>query len=256
MLFRLCPVCHAGLEFAEGLNEAELSCPSCLAKVPNPSVGIPSSPPTSSPTSAATTEAAPVPPRCLRCGQGVQAGWQYCPYCKAELAIAHLAPAAAIREGRREPWRQTVPQEQPLDTEVRKDTTGSGAILVVLACVLLVSVLVLFASGLPALGLMLIVLGAVVGGILLLSGVVQPKNAPSPADRSALAPERIGRIHSRATTASTAVGTGVTAAVGGCALGALVTAVVAIMLLMSVLAAIGNAIETCLTCGNPPAKHK
>ncbi|MGH7173792.1 MAG: hypothetical protein ACRELG_26215 [Gemmataceae bacterium] len=149
-----------------------------------------------------------------------------------------------------------MPEKEPLDAEVHKDTTGSVAILAVLACVLLVIVLVLFASGLPALGLMLIVLGAVVGGILLLSGVVRPKRIPSAADRSALAPERTGAMHDRGTTAAVAVGTGVTAAAGGCALGALVTAVVATMIIASVLAAIGNAIETCLTCGKPPAQHK
>jgi hypothetical protein len=205
MLYRLCPSCHAGLEFPEGLREPELTCPSCLANVPNPGASIQARPPTSRP--------APV--------------------------VLQLA------------------DDEPFDAVVRKDTRRSGLLLAVLASVFIAITLVLvfFAHGMPALGLLVIVLAAVTGGILLLSGLGQTKKARSSAELESLEPPG-GRGRERRGTAAVAVGTGVTAALGGCALGTLVTTVVAIMLLIAVVAAIGNAIETCLRCGNPPAQHK
>jgi hypothetical protein len=166
----------------------------------------------------------------------VQAGWRYCPFCNAELAAPSAPGETPSLPKGGHPDNEA---EEPLDTEVAKDTTGSGFILAMLAFVVVSMVILLFVSGAPAFALLVLVLGAVVGGILLLYGVGRPKGERSHAE---LPRPRRPR--------PAAVG-----ALGGCAFGAVVTGVVALMLLMAALAAIGNAVETCLTC-NQPAKPR
>ena len=120
----ICPFCRQRLEIASGIREAELTCPRCLKTVANPGVGIQSAPP---PRGAATaTEASPLE-QCPRCGKAVQAGWQYCPFCNAELTLPSVS--TGIREGyarhHLEDWT-----ERPLDVEVRRDSGAVGAGLI------------------------------------------------------------------------------------------------------------------------------
>jgi hypothetical protein len=124
----ICPFCRKHLQIAAGVREAELTCPRCLKKVANPGVGIQSTAPARGPAGA--TEAAPPLEQCPRCGEAVQSGWQYCPFCNAELAVP--SASRGIREGysdrhRREDWT-----ERPLDAEVRRDSSAVGAGLIAL----------------------------------------------------------------------------------------------------------------------------
>ena len=96
----ICSFCRQRLEIAEGIREAELTCPSCLNKVANPGVGIRTTPPARG--AAAATEASPLE-QCPRCGKAVQGGWQYCPFCNAQLAVpsalqaySHFVPPQII----------------------------------------------------------------------------------------------------------------------------------------------------------------
>jgi hypothetical protein len=121
----ICPFCRQRLEIAEGIRETELTCPRCLKKVPNPGVGIQSTPPTWG--AAAATEVSPLE-QCPRCGKAVERGWHYCPFCNAKLAVpaASTGIGAGYADRRRlEDWT-----ERPLDIEVRRDSSAVGAGLI------------------------------------------------------------------------------------------------------------------------------
>ncbi|HMF19130.1 MAG TPA: hypothetical protein VKE98_18110 [Gemmataceae bacterium] len=121
----ICPFCRQRLEIAEGIREVELTCPRCLKKVANPGVGIQSRPPARG--AAAATGASSLE-QCPRCRKGVQAGWQYCPFCNAELAVPS-APTG-IRAGYADRQRLEDRMEMPLDVEVRRDSSAVGAGLI------------------------------------------------------------------------------------------------------------------------------
>jgi hypothetical protein len=118
----ICPFCRQRLEIAKGIREVELTCPRCLKKVSNPGVGIQSTPP----REVATIEASPLE-QCPRCGKGVQGGWQYCPFCNAELVVlsASIGTRAYAERRGAEDWT-----ERPLDVEVRRDSSAVGAGLI------------------------------------------------------------------------------------------------------------------------------
>jgi hypothetical protein len=140
--------------------------------------------------------------------------------------------------------------EPSLDVEVRNDSVGTAVALGVVALIVFFVVITLFAAGKSVLALLAIVVGTVIGALVLLSGAGQPKSVPAPARSAALARQR--RDTDRTITAAT----GVAGVLGGCALGALVTGVIGIMLVLAFVAAVGNALETCLNCGNQPARHR
>jgi endogenous inhibitor of DNA gyrase (YacG/DUF329 family) len=120
----ICPFCRQRLQIAEGIREAELTCPKCLKTVANPGVGMQSTPPAGA---AAATEASLLE-QCPRCGKAVQSGWQYCPFCNAELLVPSVSmgicPGYAERR-RSEDW-----PERPLDVEVHRDSSAVGAGLI------------------------------------------------------------------------------------------------------------------------------
>ena len=121
----ICPFCRQRLEIAEGIREVELTCPRCLKKVANPGVGIQRTPPARG--AAAATEASPLE-QCPRCGKAVQGGWQYCPFCNAQLAVPSASTGIRARYADRrrlEDWT-----ERPLDIEVRRDSSAVGAGLI------------------------------------------------------------------------------------------------------------------------------
>jgi hypothetical protein len=122
-----CPACGGSLRLPDHLEEPVLTCPRCLADVPNPgwrSRAEPASQPTAAPppvaaetASAAITEAPAQAWRtCPGCGRRLESGWQFCPYCDYR------------RSGRDRVCRGLAP-----DREVRQDTRGVGCGLVGLA---------------------------------------------------------------------------------------------------------------------------
>jgi hypothetical protein len=121
----ICPFCRQRLEIAEGIREVELTCPRCLKKVANPGVGIQRTPPARG--AAAATGVSPLE-QCPRCNKGVQAAWQYCPFCNAELAVP--SASTEIRAGYADRQRLEDWTERPLDIEVRRDSSAVGAGLI------------------------------------------------------------------------------------------------------------------------------
>jgi hypothetical protein len=107
-----CPGCGHTLRIPDDRANATLTCPDCLARVAVPeAAGIQREPP----AAAAVTAA----PACPGCGQPVESGWRVCPHCREPLRPPR-ARAGGIR----------VPD---LDLDVRRDSRGTGGLLVVLA---------------------------------------------------------------------------------------------------------------------------
>jgi hypothetical protein len=107
-----CPGCGHTLRVPDDRGNATLTCPHCLARVPGPeAAGIQREPP---------GEVAVAPgPSCPECGQPTEPGWRVCPYCREPLRPPR-APARGLR----------VPD---LDLDVRRNSRGTGGLLVVLA---------------------------------------------------------------------------------------------------------------------------
>ncbi len=101
-----CPGCRRVLRVPEDVTSSEITCPRCLAAVPNPKLG----------PAIAVAEAPARTSSCPRCGTRVQEHWKFCPNCEAYL----LGPRRGIR-GRR------------LDVDVRRDSTLTTVLLILLA---------------------------------------------------------------------------------------------------------------------------
>jgi hypothetical protein len=101
-----CPGCQRLLRVPDGITTADVTCPRCLALVPNPHLG-------------AVEAVGETPSRetsCPRCGKPVEKQWRFCPNCEAVLA--------GPRRGARGVY---------FDDEVRRDRTGTSVILILLA---------------------------------------------------------------------------------------------------------------------------
>jgi hypothetical protein len=144
-----CPACGRLLRIPPDVAEATVTCPRCLADVPNPAWegrGAPASRAVSAPAAAPGAPAARLeiesrPPsaerapaqaasidaevfgiapesqrrNCPGCGQSLKPDWRFCPYCEDE--VRHAARRRA----------------QPLDQDVRRDTKSAGCGLIGLA---------------------------------------------------------------------------------------------------------------------------
>ncbi|HEV3119487.1 MAG TPA: hypothetical protein VGY58_20690 [Gemmataceae bacterium] len=121
-----CPACGGSLRLPDHLEVPVLTCPRCLADVPNPGwrseaarqrAAPGAATAATDPTSAAITEAPAEAGRtCPGCGRRLEGGWQFCPYCD-------------YRRGGRERVRRGLAP----DRDVRQDSKGVGCGLVGLA---------------------------------------------------------------------------------------------------------------------------
>jgi hypothetical protein len=102
-----CPGCGKPLRIPDGVTDPWLSCPHCLAQLPNPQTvaGI------------QTTPSAPVPrTTCPACGESIEGSWRYCPRCQEDLR------------------RPGVPRRSTgADVDVRRDQRGTSVFLLLLA---------------------------------------------------------------------------------------------------------------------------
>jgi hypothetical protein len=94
------------LRVPDDVASPEITCPRCLAAVPNPILG----------PEVAVTEAPARTASCPRCGKRVEEIWNFCPNCEAYLH----GPRRGLR-GRR------------LDVDVRRDSTLTTVLLILLA---------------------------------------------------------------------------------------------------------------------------
>ncbi len=136
-------------------------------------------------------------------------------------------------------------EDRPLDVEVASDTTVSGVVLAILACLMGPVGFALCLSGLYALGLVVLVASAIVSVILLLSVVGQAKTlTPSAALSSS---ERIPRGEPQAqdplgkATARTVIGRLAT----GFALAIALLGIGAIVMFMAILSALSSLFQGC-----------
>jgi hypothetical protein len=104
-----CPGCGKHLRIPDGVTDPTLSCPHCLAQLPNPqaAAGIQTAP---SPPAARTT--------CPACGETVEGTWRYCPVCQEDLRRPR-APRRGVGAG--------------ADVDVRRDQGGTSVLLIILA---------------------------------------------------------------------------------------------------------------------------
>ncbi len=102
-----CPGCGKTLRIPDGVTAPWLSCPHCLAQLPNPqaAAGIQTTP---SAPAARTT--------CPACGETIEGTWRYCPVCREDLR----------RPGG--PRGSAVP-----DVDVRRAQRGTSVFLILLA---------------------------------------------------------------------------------------------------------------------------
>ena len=156
-----CPRCATTLRVAPEVKDRSLSCPRCLASVPNPySEGITAAPP-------APQAAGPERSRCPHCDEPVEPRWRRCPNCEAPLRQG---------AGRR---------RRPVDVEVKRDNAGAVAFTAVVALLVVVGLVLFFASGAAdgisrdrdfyqLSSMVVLVLGAMNAGSLLLVWSVRP----------------------------------------------------------------------------------
>jgi hypothetical protein len=107
-----CPACHCTLHVPADAGPS-VTCPRCLAEVPNPNVGITTVPGAGPPGPA---EVSPVT-ACPECGRPLEASWRLCPSCGAPR------PETALLR------RRTV----TADRDVRRDTASMGVGMIILA---------------------------------------------------------------------------------------------------------------------------
>jgi hypothetical protein len=112
-----CEACQRVLRIPDDVTEPSLTCPRCLAKVPNPNVMVRSGPPPreGSPDVLAAQPAITTLP-CPRCGKPVERAWRRCPYCEEPLRRSRAQTSLAS-----------------VDAEVRRDTGAIGGGLILLA---------------------------------------------------------------------------------------------------------------------------
>jgi hypothetical protein len=104
-----CPGCGRWLRIPGGIAEPWLTCPKCLAQLPNPAAVTP----------AAGVQAGPSPPTpafCPKCGEAVEASWRYCPACHEDLRQPAVWGFGAAT-----------------DSDVRRDQWGTSVSLILLA---------------------------------------------------------------------------------------------------------------------------
>jgi hypothetical protein len=146
-----CPGCRLWLRIPDGVTEPSLSCPHCLARLPNPAAGTADGGIQTAPSSEAR------PLTCPTCGEAIEGQWRYCPACREDLrspAVRRLRPGA--------------------DVDVRRDQRGTGGAGIGLGILLLFGVVLFFAGG--GLGLLpdsrgvlvfiLLLVGLMVAGVL------------------------------------------------------------------------------------------
>jgi hypothetical protein len=160
-----CPDCHAGLLIPPGCDTPSLSCPRCLARMPNPQApSVPAPEPTAPAITGIQTEppaaggpatGGPASTTCPDCGHAIQEGWYFCPECGASL------------RGQRPRGR---PSE--VDLDVRRDSRRTGVGLILLAVLgglgilyILVGGAVMMGEGEPGLLLVLVVGLGILGGL-------------------------------------------------------------------------------------------
>ncbi len=112
-----CARCRHVLRIASEVRGRWVTCPRCLASIPNAGLGVApgGAAPAAIPTAERSATAEPAPAgECPECGQPVERGWRYCPHCDAVL----------VHRG---------PPPEPLDAEVRGDMGLVGGGLTLLA---------------------------------------------------------------------------------------------------------------------------
>jgi hypothetical protein len=107
-----CPGCGRRLVLPAGIEADLLSCPKCLAQIPNPRR---QEVPAAAGIQTELAPARPVVPTCPFCEEAVEPSWRFCPNCNAPL---------------REPRRT---HAAPVDDEVRKDTRNASGCIIFLA---------------------------------------------------------------------------------------------------------------------------
>jgi hypothetical protein len=120
-----CPGCKARLRIADGVASRTVTCPRCLAEVPNPGAGQPV--PVAEPVTEATRP-------CPRCKKPILPHYYFCPNCNAPLF------------GR---GGSNVPADEIVENDIRRDT---GSISVMLAVLAVLGVMGVLSFGLPLLG--------------------------------------------------------------------------------------------------------
>jgi hypothetical protein len=162
-----------------------------------------------------------------------------CPRCLARLPYPQEDIQTVL------PARRTAPMHldvKPVDVDVRKDSDLAGTIVLIMGVLLLLAGVCGFSTS-GEVSILFLLVGAI---ICVWSGIALTRRRPVKCG---------AEHHVRTGDVRAPVGTA-KAVAGGCLLGVGVTVALLFMLLLAAAAAIGNAMETCMTCGNPQAKHK
>jgi hypothetical protein len=163
-----CSSCGHTLRIAGDETDRWLTCPRCLARVVNPNALM---------TADARRERAAEPsgeePICPECGREVKRSWRMCPFCEAPLRRARARSLPSV------------------DDEVRRDTTGLGIGLIVLAVLGGVGIIVFLCGGglkdMRMADTQAVAMGAILFGIFLLvpaiAGIVLTVRGREPGSR-------------------------------------------------------------------------
>lgn len=117
-----CPACQAQLRIPDSISAPSVTCPRCLAEVPNPGARSEPGFPLAAETPAHTVATRP----CPECRKPVLPHYYFCPHCDAPLRVGNTR----------------------VEGEVRRDTQGTGIGLIVLALLGAVSLFIPFLTGL------------------------------------------------------------------------------------------------------------
>src|SRR5437773_1642338 len=122
---QVCPGCKARLRIADGIVSRTVTCPRCLAEVPNPAAGQ---------GAVVETVASEAYKPCPRCKKPILPHYYFCPNCNAPL---FGRPGSAL------------PADEIIENDVRRDT---GSISVMLAVLAVLGVMGVISFALPLLG--------------------------------------------------------------------------------------------------------
>jgi hypothetical protein len=208
-----CPSCGSTLRVLRDRQEPTLTCPRCLADVPNPNLAVQPQPP-----------AEPAAPVCPCCRERVERGWRICPYCEEPL---HRSPAL----------RADLPQ-----LDVRRDTRGTTGGLFVLGVLGGIGLVVLLIPLGGDFGVVPFLVGAGVLGTILVAALGGGAALRTRSRREAAAPQ---------TTAALASGCFTGLAAGG--LAALLVLVAVVLLFMAVIGAIVDTCSKALAPSSRPS---
>src|SRR5262245_4343867 len=107
-----CVRCKQEVRIPRELRDRWLTCPRCLASIPNPALSDVAAGRAPAPAAPDTPPPAVLQPRersCPDCGRPVESSWRYCPHCDAPLEEgAFLGP------------------KDTLEGDVRRDTSAVG----------------------------------------------------------------------------------------------------------------------------------